>query len=313
MLRHLPSLRGKLARLLRERSRRALYSGDYHQISLREVLLSERANELERLHQQTWAATAPGSASAQALEPVYARLAQLTLEIAAVLDVTILKRMIGDKRVDSLRARISMSKGRPAPATAAEEVDALLPLLAEDDLRIFFELLLGNVMRRACLSVPTPAEPTEPPAPPAPAVTAPAVTRRPPPAPAAPLRPELRSAFLKIHETLAELLAPGHPHLNAFRMTQRLLAKSSRIPAGMFQSIHPYLDEVRVLLVPELRRIVPYRGITEEALDRLDGYCYDLLHADPSLATLRDEIPKKMERLLRFLEAVRAAVPNPEM
>src|SRR5262249_48132849 len=47
----LATLRGKIGRLLRERSRRALYSGDYHQISRREVLLSARINELERLHQ----------------------------------------------------------------------------------------------------------------------------------------------------------------------------------------------------------------------------------------------------------------------
>ena len=320
----LPSLRGKLGRLLRERSRRALYSGDYHQISRREVLLSERANELERLHQQTWAATASG-----ALEPtpVHARLAQLTLEIAAVLDVTILKAIIGDRKVNDLRARVAMAKGRPAPA-GAEGPDALLPLLAEDDLRIFFELLLGNVLRRASLSVSTPAEPeaAPPPAakPAAPAARPPAAVKpaaKPPAAPAPapaptkppepPPRPDLFPAFRRAHEVLGELLGASNPHLNAFRMTQRLLEKHARIPGAMFESIHPYLEQIRTKIVPVLRRIAPYQGITDDAVDRLDGYCYDLLHADPALAPLREEIAKKMERLLRFLEAVRAALPNP--
>jgi hypothetical protein len=80
----------------------------------------------------------------------------------------------------------------------------------------------------------------------------------------------------------------------------------------MYESIHPYLEEIRTKLVPVLRRIAPYQNITDDAVDRLDGYCYDLVHADPSLAPLREETAKKMERLLRFLEAVRAALPNPE-
>ena len=325
----LPSLRGKLGRLLRERSRRALYSGDYHQIRRREVLLSERTNELERLHQHTWAATAPGSAEPT---PVYTRLAQLTLEIAAVLDVNILKAMIGEKKVNDLRARVTMMKGRPP---ASEGADALLSLLAEDDLRIFFEMLLGNVLRRASLSVSTPAEPAEAPAapqptpppaakpaaapsrpaprPPAPAaVQPPAPPPAPPPArPPEPPRPDLFPAFRRAHVVLGELLGTGSPHLNAFRMTQRLLEKKARLQGAMFESIHPYLEEIRTKLVPVLRRIAPYQTITDDAVDRLDGYCYDLFHADPALAALREEVAKKMERLLRFLEAVRAALPNP--
>lgn len=310
----LPSLRGKLGCLLRERSRRALYSGDYHQISRREVQLSGRANELERLHQQTWEATSAGVPQDPA--PVYARLAQLTLEIAAILDVTILKTMIGERKVNDLRARIAMMKGRPA--AAAEGPEALLPLLAEDDLRIFFELLLGNVLRRASLSVSTSAEPEAAPAPapvkpPAPKpAPKPAAPPLPPPArPKAADRPDLVPALRRSHEVLAELLAATNPHLSAFRLTQRLLDKHARIPGAMFESIHPYLEEIRGKLVHVLRRIAPYEGVTDESIDRLDGYCYDLLHADPSLAPLREEIAKKMERLLRFLEAVRAALPNP--
>ena len=320
----LPSLRGKLGRLLRERSRRALYSGDYHQISRREVLLSERTNELERLHQQTWATTASGASEPT---PVYIRLAQLTLEIAAVLDVNILKAMIGERKVNDLRARVTMMKGRPA--SGSEGPDALLSLLAEDDLRIFIEMLLGNVLRRASLSVSTPAEPPEAPTPSPPPAAKPAAASRPapkppaavqppeptpPPAPARPPeppRPDLFPAFRRAHVVLGELLGTGNPHLSSFRMTQRLLEKNARLPGTMYESTHPYLEEIRTKLVPLLRRIAPYQAITDEAVDRLDGYCYDLIHADPSLAPLREEVAKKMERLLRFLEAVRAALPNP--
>src|SRR5687768_15161002 len=195
----LPSLRGKIAKLLKERTRRALYSGDYHQISRREILLSERINELETLHQKTWSTTEHGGG--QDLAPTYARLVQLTLEMAAVLDVTILKALIGDKKVDGLRARVMAVKNRPAPtaSTPGQGLDSLIPLLAEDDLRIFLELLLGAVMRRASLSVtlreaepevpapppppPSPPPSLAPPAKPMPATVAKAAKKTAPPAP----------------------------------------------------------------------------------------------------------------------------------
>ncbi|HYN19789.1 MAG TPA: hypothetical protein VE078_02435, partial [Thermoanaerobaculia bacterium] len=149
----LPSLRGRLAKLLKQRTRRALYSGDYHQISRREILLSERINELETLHQKTWTTTDHGGG--QDVSPAYDRLVQLTLEMAAVLDVTLLKGLIGEKKVESLRSRVIAAKNRPAPTASkpGAGLDSLIPLLAEDDLRIFLELLLGAVLRRASLSV----------------------------------------------------------------------------------------------------------------------------------------------------------------
>jgi hypothetical protein len=195
-------------------------------------------------------------------------------------------------------------------------VDALVHLLAEDDLRIYFELLLGAVCRRASLSVstpsvPTPARPVAPPPPEPQAVPAPAP--RPKPAPAAP-RPaaaapvDLKAALARIDGLLAGLMAPTNPNLSAFKMTQRLLAKHARIPDAMFQSIYPYLEEVRDRLVPALRPIVPYQGVTEDVVNRLESYCSDLLRADPSQG--KEEISKKMERLPRFLEAVRSVVPH---
>jgi hypothetical protein len=379
----LPSLRGTIAKLLKERTRRALYSGDYHQISRREILLSERINELETLHQKTWSTTEHGGGLDQA--PTYARLVQLTLEMAAVLDVTILKALIGDKMVDGLRARVMAVKNRPAPtaSTPGQGLDSLIPLLAEDDLRIFLELLLGAVSRRASLSVtlrepepeaPAPAPPAPPPpapkpapakaaktpkpAPPAPeplpeleewmlppaipeyrppgaisakpsAIPEPAMDLwtsstamdwvqnepepPPPPPPSADdlaLRVNLRPSLKTVSDLLGELLAPANSNLSSFRMTQRLLSKHARIPAAMFQSIQPYLKEVQERLVPALKQITPFRGITEEAVTKLEGYCTELRRPGLSPAELKDEVPKKMERLVRFLEALRAAVPT---
>ena len=349
----LPSLRGKIAKLLKERTRRALYSGDYHQISRREILLSERINELETLHQKTWSATDHGGG--QDLAPTYARLVQLTLEMAAVLDVTILKALIGDKKVEGLRARVMAVKNRPAPtaSTPGQGLDSLIPLLAEDDLRIFLELLLGAVMRRASLSVsmqegaPAASAPPAPPAKPAPAArAAPSAPQPlpeleewmlPPPIqdyqvevsspapstamdwienePAPPpmdsgLRANLRPSLKAVSDLLGELLAPGNSNLSSFRMTQRLLSKHARIPAAMFQSIQPYPKDVQERLVPALRQITPFRGITDQAVTKLEGYCSELRRPGLSPAELKDEVPKKMERLVRFLEALRAAVPT---
>jgi hypothetical protein len=371
----LPSLRGKIAKLLKERTRRALYSGDYHQISRREILLSERIHELETLHQKTWSTTEHGGG--QDLAPTYDRLVQLTLEMAAVLDVTILKALIGDKKVEGLRARVMAVKNRPAPTASSpgQGLDSLIPLLAEDDLRIFLDLLLGAVSRRASLSVtmreaepeaPAPAPPVPPPSPPP--KSAPAKPARPakaaapepmpeleewmlpppipeyrppepsptsstamdwvqmdwvqnepePPPPAeyspqfAPPLPQanLRPSLKMVSDLLSELLAPANSNLSAFRMTQRLLSKHARIPVAMFQSIQPYLKEVQERLVPALKQITPFRGITEEAVTKLDGYCTELRRPGLSPAELKDEVPKKMERLVRFLEALRAAVPT---
>ena len=105
-------------------------------------------------------------------------------------------------------------------------------------------------------------------------------------------------------------MSPANPHLSAFKMTQRLLAKHTRIPEAMFQSIYPYLEEVRDKLVPALRQIAPYQGVTEDVVSRLESFCNDLLRVDPAQAPIKEDVPKKMERLPRFLEAVRSVVPH---
>jgi hypothetical protein len=306
----LPSLRGKIGRILKESSRRALYSGDYHQISRREVLLSERINELERLHQQTWTAPAAGA------PPAFARLVQLTLEMAAVLDADLLKGMIGEKKVNGLRGRAvsaasAAAKGRP-PAGDDDGLETLVPLLAEDDLRIFFEMLLTAVQRRASLTVREPEAPA--PAPPPPTLQQPrqqrAAPRAPEPAAEPPLDPPIdpRPALTRIDAVLQELQSPVNAHWNSFRMTQRLLEKHSRLPAAMFHAINPFLLEITGRLIPDLKGIAPYRGLTLEAVQRLETVCRELCRADPTPAELTDDIPRKLERILRFLDALRSVV-----
>lgn len=393
----LPSLRGKIVKLLKERTRRALYSGDYHQISRREVLLSERINEMETLHQRTWSTDHGG----QDLAPTFARLVQLTMEMACVLDVTILKGLIGDKKVEGLRARVTSAKTRPVStaSTPGAGLDSLIPLLAEDDLRIFLELLLGAVMRRASLTVtmreaeppapapapPPPVQAAPPPPPPPPPPPAPVVEPAPPgaivaevdewtlpppkpavdwttpepsrpvdtwkpepswaapaagswkpepeptadmwltpgpsvldwaqpepepePAPAPVSAANKRMALKTVSDTLNELLGSGNSNLNSFKMAQRMLSKHNRIPAAMLESTHPFVRDVQERLVPYLRQITPFQGITDEAVKKLEGYCTDLRRKDLAPTQLKDDIPKKMERFLRFLEALRAAVP----
>lgn len=302
-------LRGRIATLLKPQNRRSLYSGDYHQIRRREILLSEKVAELEALHRGTWASSSslPGE--------IYALLGQRLVEAATILDANILKGLVGEKKVNALRARAGSSGKAPArakPAPGAPDLDALVPLLSEDDLKIFFEMLLSSVLRRASLNIPDrDREPAAGPAPalsPAPRPRAPAAAAKPspPPAPARDLGPVLA----KIDARLAELQSPGNAHGNAFRMTQRLLAKHGRVPAAMYDSILPFLDEIAQGLVPDLRDIVPYRGITPEVVQRLANQCAALRGADPALAGMKQEISRGMERVTRFLEALRGVIPH---
>ncbi len=208
----LVGLRARMGRLLQVRHRRSLYSGDYHRSSERERQLAVRLQELERLHHWTWEVDAPGSE--QAHGDAFTRLVGLLHELAAVLDVSLLKEMVGEEVVTRLRERITAGERGDASSAALE--DRLLALLAEEDLRLMIEGLLSAVQRRAALSsalaaaaapvmrpsaleplaalaldLGAPARPT--PAPPAPAAAQPAAPAPSRPAvaqPPAPPRPD---------------------------------------------------------------------------------------------------------------------------
>jgi hypothetical protein len=286
------------------------------------VLLSQRINELERLHQQTWATPAPADLPLD-LAPVFARLVQLTLEVAAVLDANILKALIGEKKVNGLRGRAATApKGQPPRSASADALDDLVPLLAEDDLRIFFEMLLTAVQRRASLSMqepapppPTPLTPPKPvplapPPPPAP-LPAPRAKEPPPELPPVPaIKPpaDPRQILAHIDAVIVELQSPANQNWNSFRMTQRLLGKHSRLPSAMFHAVNPFLVEITNRLVPDLKAIAPYKGLTLEAVQRLEAVCRELCQDDPSPTQLADEVPRKLDRIVHFLDALRGIV-----
>lgn len=228
----LPTFRGRLGRLLKERRRRALYSGDYRQIQRRERRLSTRLNELEELHHLTWTAS-PGQA--EALVQIYERLAQLILEVAAIIDVSLLEKMLGDAAVRALRQIVVLEREEerrqerdgesseslsstqhlqrrkhPRRAALSDEEHSLVPLLHEEDLKTFFDLLVGSVAKRSSLNAPRqapaadagspPAQPAAaPPAPPPPqpvgkASPGPARSDAPTPVPAAAAAPPVAAA-----------------------------------------------------------------------------------------------------------------------
>ncbi len=182
------SLLGDLGKLMQLSSRRALYSGDYHQIQLREVLLSARINELTSLHSMTWRS---GAGPDRTGDGVYAAMVEKAMEMAAVLDLDILKKVVGDGPVKDLFFIVTMEREDAVAGRSdaeerrlsrldriPEELHTLIPLLRDEDLKTFLDLLLGSVLKRASLTVkrqdPGPAAAAEPPA--APVGTAPVST-----------------------------------------------------------------------------------------------------------------------------------------
>ncbi|MEM6795171.1 MAG: hypothetical protein AAF725_14425 [Acidobacteriota bacterium] len=166
------SLLGNLGKLMREDSRRALYSGDYHQIQRREALLAARVNELATLHNTTWGTVTPGLSVTP--EEAFPRMAQTATELATVLNVELLKKIIGDQQVESLlyvvmsekEANSSVDRWRAGhqikPHKSRERIPehlhSLIILLYDEDLNTFLELLLGSVLKRASLTVRQEAE-----------------------------------------------------------------------------------------------------------------------------------------------------------
>jgi hypothetical protein len=154
---------------------------------------------------------------------------------------------------------------------------------------------------RPAVSPISAAPPPQPPLPPA--IAAPPVR---PAAPARQPAADPRAVLTRIHAALVELQAPTNAHWSSFRMTQRLLEKHSRIPVAMCHAVNPFLLDILGRLVPDLKTIVPYKGLTEEAVVRLESVCRELCEGDPEPAQFADEVPRKLERILRFLDALRS-------
>ena len=161
------SLLGNLGKLMRESSRRALYSGDYHQIQRREGLLAARVNELTTLHNMTWG-TVPLAAD-QKREDIFPLMIQKATELATVLNTDNLKSIVGSTQVEELFHVVAVEKDQnssidrwrfghdikphPSRSKIPENLHTLIVLLYDEDLSTFLELLLGSVLKRASLTV----------------------------------------------------------------------------------------------------------------------------------------------------------------
>ncbi|MDX1630975.1 MAG: hypothetical protein R3234_03895 [Thermoanaerobaculia bacterium] len=337
----LATFRGLLGRLLRQDNRRALYSGDYHQIRRRENRLSRRVNELESTHQKTWYPE-DGDDS----EP-YRRLTRRLLEIAAILDVEVLERLIGESAVQKIRGAVTAERakldetytGLEPPGgddrhrkRLPEEHRSLVPLLYEDDLVSFLRLLLGNVRKRASLRPPPEATPSpeEVPAstpevsPPddelaeigavvspepkevmeeEPATTQSTATPR----EVLPPAEEQREAMEELRETLERLRAPANPKRRPVEMLQRLLEKHSRVPPSMLQACEPYFHELLNELVPQLENAVRFGAVPEDARQRLVQYCLSLSATSVTPEQMEQEVPRTLKRIERLLGALSSA------
>ncbi len=167
-LTHLYGFLSSLGKLMKESSRRALYSGDYHQIQLREGRLSDRINQLNMLHNRSWEVVQEED---QTIQSLYPQMVDKAIEIAAVLDVELLKKLTGSEMVRQLleivsiegenRRTVDIRLGResepdyrtPQSTLLREKVplriQSVIPLLYDEDLQTFLELLLGSVSKRA--------------------------------------------------------------------------------------------------------------------------------------------------------------------
>ena len=76
----------------------------------------------------------------------------------------------------------------------------------------------------------------------------------------------------------------------------------------MLRASQPFIEELssrRCYL--DLRRLAPYRGLTVEHVERLEGTCHSLVTpADGS--PLESAVQQRLERLQRFLDALRTVL-----
>ena len=148
----LTALHGAIVQLLKIKTRRALYSGDYRQIRGREQEVRRRLHELEALHSTTWESTGemPGG------ELVFQNLNRLVLELAALIDVKLLERLVGKPVVASMRAAaLSGTRWQPDPNNPprfGKQLERVLPLLSQEDFRTFISILATAVGQRASMS-----------------------------------------------------------------------------------------------------------------------------------------------------------------
>jgi len=321
ILADLDRLKSQLGMLLRVSSRRALYSGDFHQIHRRESQLSERLNELESLHRSTWRGS-----SRDVPQASYERLVQLLLEVAAIIDVDILQRLIGEESCKDLRAVVVSERARGGGskmgASLPKGLRGLVPLLAEDDLATYFGALRGAVLKRLSLRLMEDAEGGEstagvgdepsgeiglPESLSAPFAEAPVLPS--PPEPSSEAHPAGRRGEMeglsKARARLSELRSTTNPSWKGFLMVERLLSKQGRIPPRMFGLALPFIEELAADLLPLLSEVADF---PQNLVERMNKRCTYLRQIEVTPSALQREIPKALRELSSDLEESTAKV-----
>lgn len=345
-LTHLYGFLGNIGKLMKESSRRALYSGDYHQVQLRENRMSNRINELNMLHTRTWEVLDDTDPN---IQDAYPKMVDKAVELAAIVDVELLKKMIGDTSVRLLLEIVSIEgeKRRELDVRLGHEQDAdyrtpesialrqrlperqhgLVELLYDEDLHTFLELLLGSVQKRASFSIRQRPEAAG--EEPAAAGVAAAAEERPEPAMSfkdlsvldrePPAAVEAQSgagkrqdenAKLAVLETLRssleEITSVANPHRKSFDLVHRLLTQKGMIPPSMLQSILPFLESLTDRLVPELTEVSAQGDIPITYQSELMQYCRDLARRDLTPLAMKTDVLNNMEGLQRLLADIEA-------
>ena len=319
-LRALAAIPPALQTLLADANRRALFSGDYLLLQRRELLLSSRLRELEKLHLASLdrAATSPGPGSGT----LHARLCQLTLELAAVLDVEMLRGLIGKESVLRLhRQRASAAALHSQP----REIDPLAELLGEEDLTMFIRLLYGEVVKRSSIVRESGKF-----------ALAPALAQNPPPRPArsegaegaegaeglgltASARrraagftrldeQEARRLEAALAKVLSHLTSVDHEPWRAFQMVHKLHARLRALPPTLLAEIHPFLALVRSDLLPLVEEASAAGLLPARTAETLRSSDRRLSRMDPASLERHHEVATDLGRVVRLLSSLTVAV-----
>jgi|CXWL01.1.fsa_nt_gi hypothetical protein len=323
----LSHVRGRIGRMLDERHRRALYTSDFHQLQRRERRLAQRVLELERLHMASWESRV--SDAPEDLMGIGTRMAELAREIAAVLDIDLFTRLVGDTAVKSLRAAVEKAAERsgddtgtgqpPVPRTSwgwvgvPEELRPLVSLVADEDLKTLLNLLLGTVQKRAALA--SGGGPGE--------VAAevfratalrPHVDASPPAASEASRlrtsREERALAIRALHVWLEAHLGKNNPQWNGFRMIRRLLSHRGNVPPGMFAAAQGFVADLRRELVPMLAGFTALGPLASDLSRSFDTDGEILSRDSLGPAEMRHQVPQAMQRIQDQLEALKSAATS---
>lgn len=283
----LVALRAHLLRLLTVANRRALYSGDYQQLRERESRLGARLRELEQLHLLSLELPAGGGEPGTA--ELYARLGERLLEVAALVDVEIVRGEIGAASVQALR---------DDPAAATPEQEGLAALLAEEDLKTFLELLLGAVRKRASIAQRAPEAPA------AAAVRA----EEEPAALVGTLSPAAGREFgARLFGALERLAGAEAPRFKAFVMVHKLQERLGSLPPALWHEVRPFLAALDGDLLPVLDGAAAAGAVPRAAVETLRGAVDRLARHDPTSAADAPAAAADLGRVVRLVESLRAA------